>query len=158
MRSCSFRPWPAVERIEMFQLTDQPIDPAKLREKFPEDSRGAFVTFEGWVRNRNAGRAVVSLEYEMFGPLAEKEGGRIIEEAKQKHAISAAVCVHRRGHLGIGEIAVWVGVASAHRGAAFDACRYIIDEVKARVPIWKKEHYADGSSGWIEVSDSGKRE
>jgi len=140
----------------MFQLTDQPIDPIKLRDEFPEDGCGAFVAFEGWVRNRNAGREVESLEYEVFGPLAEKEGNRIIEEVKQKHSIHSAVCVHRRGHLGIGEIAVWAGVAAAHREAAFEACRTIIDEVKARVPIWKKEHYADGSSGWVEVAGPGK--
>jgi molybdopterin synthase catalytic subunit len=87
----------------------------------------------------------------VFGPLAEKEGARIVEEALRKFAVAKALCVHRTGLLEIGGIAVWVGVEAGHRGAAFDACRFVIDEVKARVPIWKKEHYSDGRSEWVET-------
>jgi molybdopterin synthase catalytic subunit len=101
------------------------------------------------VRNHNEGQPVLRLEYEAFAELAIKEGQQIIDEALQRFAITGAACVHRVGLLEIGDMAVWVGVAAAHRGAAFDACRYIIDEVKQRVPIWKKEHYASGDSGWI---------
>lgn len=135
----------------MFELTNQPIDTAALEAKFRDGSCGAFVTFEGRVRNLNEGKPVERLEYEVFGPLAQKEGARIVEEAMRNFAISKALCLHRTGLLEIGGIAVWVGVEAGHRGAAFDACRFIIDEVKARVPIWKKEHYSDGRSEWVET-------
>ena len=90
-----------------------------------------------------------ALEYEAHAGIAEKEGAKILAEAKQRFAIETAVCEHRVGKLAIGDCAVWVGVSAGHRGAAFDACRYIIDETKARVPIWKKEHYASGETGWV---------
>jgi len=101
------------------------------------------------VRNHNEGHEVTRLEYEAFEALAIKEGERIINEATQKFGVLKAACVHRVGELGIGDVAVWVGVSSAHRGEAFDACRYIIDAVKHRLPIWKKEHYVNGDSGWV---------
>jgi molybdopterin synthase catalytic subunit len=110
---------------------------------------GACVTFEGWVRDHNDGAPVLALEYEAHEAIATREGEKILVEARERFAIVAADCVHRVGKLAIGDCAVWVGVAAAHRGAAFDACRYIIDETKSRVPIWKKEHYASGSSGWV---------
>ncbi|HKB89934.1 MAG TPA: molybdenum cofactor biosynthesis protein MoaE, partial [Opitutaceae bacterium] len=109
----------------------------------------------GWVRDHNEGQAVSALDYEAYGPLAEKEGARILEEAKVKFAILSAICIHRVGTLKIGDMAVWVGVVAAHRGAAFDACRYIIDETKARVPIWKREHYASGVTEWINCASRG---
>jgi adenylyltransferase/sulfurtransferase len=89
------------------------------------------------------------LEYEAFEPLAIKEGERIIAEAVARFGVEHAACVHRIGALEIGEKAVWVGVTARHRDEAFRACRYIIDEVKHRVPIWKKEHYENGDSGWV---------
>ena len=132
-----------------FSFSETPINVAALRAHLNHPTAGGFVAFEGWVRNHNEGQAVLKLEYEAFAALAEKEGQAIIEEALNKFAITGATCVHRVGLLEIGDMAVWVGVAAAHRGAAFDACRYIIDEVKQRVPIWKKEHYANGDSGWV---------
>jgi molybdopterin synthase catalytic subunit len=101
------------------------------------------------VRDSNEGRRVVRLGYEVFVPLAEKEGARILEEAMRVFPVFDIRCVHRMGMLELGDPAVWLGVSAQHRGAAFDACRFVIDEVKSRVPIWKKEHYADGDSGWI---------
>ena len=139
----------------MFKLTDKPLDPAELATQFCDGSCGAYVEFLGRVRDQNEGHMVKSLEYEVFGPLAEKEGAKIIEEALRKFAISKALCVHRVGHLSIGGIAVWVGVEAGHRAAAFDACRFIIDQTKARVPIWKKEHYSDGRSEWVETIGPG---
>ncbi len=133
----------------MFQLIATPLDPAALQRTLADPRAGACVTFEGWVRNHADGRPVLALDYEAFGELAEREGARIIAEAREKFDLLALACVHRTGALQIGDLAVWVGVVSAHRGAAFDACRYVIDEAKARVPIWKKEHYADGSSEWV---------
>jgi len=133
----------------VFDLTDKAIDVAELTGKLKNETCGAFVAFEGWVRNHNEGQDVLKLEYESYKPLAVKEGERIIAEAREKFPVAEIVCLHRVGELAIGDIAVWVGVSSAHRGEAFDACRYIIDEVKHRVPIWKKEHYTDGDSGWV---------
>lgn len=133
----------------MFAIVTDPIDPAALRRFVIDPAAGGFCSFEGWVRDHHQGRAVRALEYEAYRELAEKEGARIITEARQRFAILHASCVHRVGHLAIGELAVVVCVSSAHRDAAFEACRYIIDEVKSRVPIWKKEHFADGESGWV---------
>ncbi|MGC3982028.1 MAG: molybdenum cofactor biosynthesis protein MoaE [Steroidobacteraceae bacterium] len=135
--------------MNTFNFTDVRIDNQALQVTLNHPTAGGFVAFEGWVRNHNEGQPVLRLEYEAFAELAVKEGQRIVDEALKKFGITGAVCVHRVGLLEIGDMAVWVGVAAAHRGAAFDACRYIIDEVKQRVPIWKKEHYASGDSGWI---------
>ena len=133
----------------MFRLTTTPLDPDALRRELLDARAGGFVAFEGRVRGRNGGRAVRSLEYEAYGELAEKEGARVLAEAQARFAVLSVAAVHRVGHLQLGELAVWVGVTAEHRGAAFDACRYIIDELKLRVPIWKKEHYATGGSAWI---------
>jgi molybdopterin synthase catalytic subunit len=140
----------------MFRLSAEPFDPASFRAALVHPRAGACATFEGWVRDRNDGQPVVLLEYEAFGPLAEAEGNRILAEAREKFAIIEAICVHRIGRLQVGDLAVWVGVTAEHRGAAFDACRYIIDETKARVPIWKKEHHADGATQWINSSTERK--
>ena len=133
----------------MFRITSEPIDPAACRRALTHPSAGGFVAFEGWVRNRNGGRAVVSLEYEAYAALAEQEGARILEEARQRFAVARVGAVHRTGRLAVGDLAVWVGASAAHRDAAFAACRYVIDELKRRVPIWKREHYADGSAEWV---------
>jgi molybdopterin synthase catalytic subunit len=133
----------------MFGIAHSAIDLAVFREALVDPSCGAFVLFEGWVRNHNEGRAVDRLEYEVYEPLAIKEGERVIAEAMEKFEISRAAGIHRHGLLDLSEPAVVVGVSSAHRAAAFDACRYIIDEVKLRLPIWKKEYYSDGSTEWV---------
>jgi molybdopterin synthase catalytic subunit len=139
----------------MFRISTEPLDPAALQRSLADAHAGACVTFEGWVRDHNDGRPVLALDYEAYAPLAEKEGARILAEAREKFAIVGAVCIHRVGSLRIGDLAVWVGVSAAHRGAAFDACRFVIDETKARVPIWKKEHYADGDTAWINCATRG---
>jgi molybdopterin synthase catalytic subunit len=132
-----------------FTITSKIIDPAALRREQQAAGAGACVCFEGWVRDHNDGAAVTALEYEAHRSIAETEGQKILDEARERFAILSARCEHRVGKLEIGDCAVWVGVTAAHRGAAFDACRYIIDETKHRVPIWKKEHYRDGQSGWV---------
>lgn len=139
----------------MFRIASQPLDLAALKVELLDPHAGACVTFEGWVRNHNEGKPVQALDYEAYAELAETEGDRILAEAREKFAVDSAVCVHRTGELAIGDLAVWVGVTAAHRGAAFDACRYVIDEVKARVPVWKKEHYANGASEWINCATRG---
>jgi len=133
----------------MFALSDTPLDSAALGRALAQRGAGALVTFEGWVRDHNAGRGVRRLDYQAYAQLAASEGAAILAEAREKFAILDARCVHRVGALAIGDLAVWVGVSAAHRDAAFAACRYVIDEVKRRVPIWKNEHYADGESGWL---------
>ena len=132
-----------------FTLSQAPIDSASLARKLADARAGACVTFEGWVRDHNGGQAVRRLDYQAYAPLAQSEGERIVCEAVQRFGLIAAECVHRVGALAIGDLAVWVGASSAHRDAAFAACRFIIDEVKQRVPIWKNEHYASGESGWL---------
>ena len=119
-----------------FRILSDPIDPATLRAALVRTHAGACVVFEGWVRDLNEGRPVVSLEYEAFTPLAEREGDRVIAEARGKFSILDAACVHRTGILSLGDLAVWVGVTAAHRGDAFEACRYIIDQAKKRIPVW----------------------
>ena len=135
--------------MSRFALAESGIDVAGLRLALRDEHAGAYASFEGWVRDHNEGRAVDGLRYEAYATLAEKEGERIVEEALEKFAIVDARCVHRIGELRVGELAVWVGVSAAHRGAAFDACRYVIDEVKSRVPIWKQERYREGDAGWL---------
>jgi molybdopterin synthase catalytic subunit len=132
-----------------FRIADTPFDTANLRAELLDDRVGGYASFEGWVRNHNADRAVLGLRYEAYAALAQAEGEKIIDEALAKFEVLDARCVHRVGALAIGELAVWVGVSAAHRDAAFAACRYIIDEVKSRVPIWKHERYAEGDAGWL---------
>lgn len=133
----------------MIEVTDKAIDVEQLKHSVLNPGAGGFCAFEGWVRNENDGRTVERLEYEAYEPLVISEGKKVLAEALQRHPFLEARCVHRTGLLEIGDMAVWVGVASAHRDEAFKACRYIIDELKVRLPIWKKEHYVDGDSGWV---------
>jgi molybdopterin synthase catalytic subunit len=133
-----------------FRMLATPIDPAALRVPLDYCGAGGCAIFEGRVRSRSGGRSVRFLEYEAHGALAEAEGARIFAEAAGKFAILAAAGAHRTGTLSPGDLAVWIGVAAEHRGAAFDACRYIIDELKRRLPIWKKEHFLDGAAAWVD--------
>ena len=138
------------------EMTREAIDTSALRDAMAEPAAGGFCVFEGWVRNENDNRDVERLEYEAYEPLCVKEGEAIIAEAVQKFGVLAARCTHRTGLLEIGECAVWVGVASGHRDEAFQACRYIIDEVKVRLPIWKKEHYVSGATEWVNCERCAK--
>ncbi|HZH43931.1 MAG TPA: molybdenum cofactor biosynthesis protein MoaE [Lysobacter sp.] len=141
--------------MRRFALADAAFDVAPLRERLLRADAGAYASFEGWVRDHHGGRAVRGLHYEAYRPLAESEGEAILDEARARFAIAEAACVHRLGELAVGELAVWVGVSAAHRDAAFSACRWIIDEVKARVPIWKHERYADGGAVWLHPASPG---
>jgi molybdopterin synthase catalytic subunit len=135
--------------MSAFAFSLEPIDAAALRDALVDRSCGGFVSFEGWVRDHNEGQAVHRLEYEAFEALGVKEGERILAEARARFGLTRIACVHRLGVLELGDVAVWVGAAGAHRDEAFRACRFVIDEVKHRVPVWKKEHYASGDSGWV---------
>jgi molybdopterin synthase catalytic subunit len=132
-----------------FRFAHTAIDTAAARREVLDPGAGGYVCFEGWVRDHNEGQDVTRLEYEAFEALAGKEGERILAEASKRFPIKHALCIHRVGSLELTDLAVWVGVSAAHRGEAFDACRFIIDEVKHRLPIWKKEHYRGGDSGWV---------
>jgi molybdopterin synthase catalytic subunit len=132
-----------------FRFTEVAIDTNQARRELCDRGAGGYVSFEGWVRDFNEGQEVTRLEYEAFQALGVKEGERIVAEALRRFPIKHALCIHRVGILDLTDMAVWVGVSAAHRGEAFDACRFIIDEVKHRVPIWKKEHYRNGDSGWV---------
>ena len=140
----------------MFVLSPETIDSVVLHERLRNAASGACVTFEGWVRDENEGRKVRQLEYEGYEAVAVKEGQKVLDEALAKFDVGHAECVHRVGRLEVGDIAVWIGVSAGHRAAAFDACRYIIEEVKHRLPIWKKETYADGDSGWVNIEEGAK--
>lgn len=144
--------------MKPFSFSHAPIDLEPLRSALADPQAGGYASFEGWVRNHNEGHAVTRLEYEAFEQLANKEGERIVAEAIARFGVLKAACVHRIGSLAIGEVAVWVGVSSRHRAEAFAACRYIIDEVKHRVPIWKKEHYVNGDSGWVNCERCAEHE
>lgn len=142
--------------MHAFSLTAETIDGTGLRAGLKDDSAGACVVFEGWVRDHNDAKSVHLLEYEAYEAMALKEGERILRESAEKFGATKTVCVHRVGSLQIGELAVWVGVSAGHRNEAFDACRFIIDELKHRVPIWKKEHYTGGDSGWVNFTTDAR--
>lgn len=133
----------------MFELSDQPIHQERYRAALIQPEGGAFVEFVGTVRNVNHGRTVTALEYESAGTLAQKEFAKIEAEAHSAFSILRLSCVHRSGRVLPGEPTVWIGVTARHRDAAFSACRFAIDELKKRLPIWKKEYYSDGESDWI---------
>jgi molybdopterin synthase catalytic subunit len=134
-----------------FDLVEDQIDRQTLVEKFSDPTCGAFVSFEGWVRNHHDNRPVSHLFYESYPELAISEGLSVVKQALDDYKINSAICIHRIGSLQIGDMAVWVGVNAAHRDAAFQACRFVIDDIKIRVPIWKKEFYLDSDDAkWLE--------
>ena len=132
--------------MKEFKITSNLIDSQTIGEN---SGIGARSVFEGTVRDTNNGHDVRKLEYECYESLAIKEGNKILGEAIEKFGLIDAFCIHRIGTLEVGETAVIVVATSGHRNEAFKGCRYIIDEVKSRVPIWKKEHYQDGATEWI---------
>ncbi|AHB87813.1 molybdenum converting factor subunit 2 MoaE [Thermosynechococcus sp. NK55a] len=135
--------------IQQFSLTNTPLEPAQLWQPLASLRAGAFVSFEGWVRNHNHGKIVTALEYEVYPALALKEGDQVLAEAIEKFDLLGAIACHRYGRLTLGEIAVWVGVTAPHRKQAFAGAAYIIDEIKHRLPIWKKEYYLDEPAVWV---------
>lgn len=140
----------------MFELTSTPIDSAALQARLSAPDAGAAVIFEGRVRNHHLGRPVTQLEYEAYDDLALREGATILDETTRLYPGTRSLCVHRTGSLQIGEIAVWIGVASAHRQAGFAACRHIIEELKRRLPVWKKEHHPDGAAEWVNCTTEAR--
>ena len=135
--------------MKEFKITSDFITLESVKTDGENHGIGARSVFEGVVRDTNDGHQVTKLEYECYESLAIKEGNQILDEAIEKFELINALCIHRVGTLEIGETAVIVVATSGHRDEAFKGCRYIIDEVKFRVPIWKKEHYEDGETEWL---------
>jgi molybdopterin synthase catalytic subunit len=125
-----------------------PIDPAAMLAVISPDD-GAALLFWGVVRNLNDGRTVSSLEYSAYAEMAEREMLRIADEARRRFGTGAIHVVHRIGLLEVGEASVAIAVASPHRAEAYDASRYVIEELKRRVPVWKREGYVDGDAEWV---------
>ena len=142
----------------MLRLRETPLESLDLMTPLCNPRAGALVTFEGWVRNHHEGRAVQWLEYQAYEALADKEGRRIIQEALSRYEILAVQCAHRVGRVEIGQQAVWIGVTAEHRADAFQACRFLIDQIKQRLPIWKKETYVGGESAWVNCQHCGMGE
>ena len=133
----------------MFELTEYPINKEKYLKQQPS-SCGALVTFDGIVRpDKHHGVEVTSLLYIADSDECIREGALILKEAKKKFSLLESVCIQRIGQVPAGESAIWIAVSSSHRCDAFDASRYIIEEIKKRLLIWKKEFFKDGSSQWV---------
>ncbi|MGE0555935.1 MAG: molybdenum cofactor biosynthesis protein MoaE [Gemmatimonadales bacterium] len=138
----------------MTHLTREPIELSPLMAEVAAPERGGTAAFVGTVRDHHGGRAVLGLEYSAYEPMAEREAATIVEEAGARWPVAVAMR-HRLGKLEIGEVAVAVAAAGGHRDEAFEACRYVIEEVKRRVPIWKLERYRDGTEAWVDPTRPG---
>ena len=136
-----------------FALLDKPINDRRLKLALLNDQSGALATFEGWVRNHNNARPVTKLTYYGYEKLAINQGEKLITQAKQQFDIINAVAIHRIGDLAIGDMAVWIGVTAHHRYPAFDACRWLLDAIKADIPVWKQEFYANSEESlWLSTN------
>jgi len=135
----------AVAHNDRIELTREVIPSVAIAREVRADEDGAIATFDGCVRNHSHGRATLYLEYEAYEAMALAKMQEIAADLHTRFAINRVAIVHRLGHLEIGETSVFIAVSSAHRAAAFDACRYAIDTLKKTVPIWKKEFFADGA-------------
>jgi molybdopterin synthase catalytic subunit len=131
-----------------FELVERPLVLEEVTEEFSASSDGAVVAFVGVVRGETAGRRVLRLEYEAYEPMVRDEMARLLVETRERYPVRAARVVHRVGAVPVGEPSVVIAVAAAHRGAAFDACRHLIERLKADAPIWKREHFDDGAV-WV---------
>ena len=138
-------------------IVDDRIDPSALIAEVGESRNGATLLFLGTVRDVNDGRAVTGIEYSAYRSMAEREMAAIVSEACAKFGTDDIVVEHRLGVLDLGEASVGIAVAHPHRGRAYDASRYIIEELKKRVPIWKLEHYVDGTREWVGAGGTDAR-
>jgi len=134
-------------------ISRDPIDLARLVAAVEAPEAGGIATFTGLVRNHHQGRGVSRLEYSAYESMAEQEMRTILSEAESRWAVKV-VATHRLGTLEVGDVAVAVAAAGAHRAEAFEACRHVIEELKRRVPVWKREQYADGSEAWVEAREA----
>jgi molybdopterin synthase catalytic subunit len=141
--------------LDRVELTNEPIDHAALTDGVRSHAAGAVVSFLGTVRELTAGRRTVALDYDAYPEMALAKMREIVAEARDRWPVEKVAVVHRLGHLGLGEISIAVAVGSPHRADAFDAGRYLIDELKLRVPVWKKENWDDGTTEWVHPGAEG---
>jgi len=132
------------------------IDPATLINEVSSAQYGAISLFAGTVRDVNEGRPVSAIEYSAYEAMANAELERILDEAEARFGVSALVVEHRIGLLELGDVSVAIAAAHQHRAPALDCTRYVIEEIKKRVPIWKKEHYADGTREWVDPTKAAQ--
>lgn len=138
-------------------VVNRPIDVTALAKEVSSPRSGATAVFLGTVRAGNANREVTGIEYSAYVEMAEREMSSIIREAQSRFGFNDAVIEHRVGKLAVGDASISVAVAAPHRAEAMDALRYIVDETKSRAPIWKLEHYVDGSREWLNAGTGAKR-
>jgi molybdopterin synthase catalytic subunit len=131
-------------------VSAEPIDLAALVARVSHAGAGAVASFVGAVRDVNDGSAVVGIDYEAYGSMADRELAVILDEAAARWPGARPTACHRVGYLAVGDVSVAVAVSAPHRAAAFDACRYVVEELKRRAPVWKREHYADGRRAWVD--------
>ncbi len=131
-------------------IVDRPLDPASLLAEVATPASGASTLFVGTVREVNEGRVVTGIDYSAYGPMAERELASVVAEARERFGTERIVVEHRIGTLRLGEASIVIAVSHARRAAAMDAQRFVIEEVKRRLPIWKREHYADGTREWVD--------
>lgn len=136
------------------RLVEAPIDIPAMLASVAHDDCGATTLFVGTVRNVNDGRAVTGIDYTAYGAMASRELERIAQEAAARHAGTRLAVEHRIGYLRLGEASIAIAAANPRRAASMDAARYVIEEVKKRVPIWKREHYTDGTRDWVDPTHS----
>lgn len=130
-------------------ITIDPIDPSTVVKRVGAPEDGAVALFLGTVRNRNEGRPVGGMEYEGYAEMAGEQLAAIVSEAAARAGTDRIVAVHRLGELAIGDVSVAIAVSTPHRAEAFDAARYVIEEIKKRLPVWKRERYLDGAAEWL---------
>ena len=136
--------------MSRFALVAREIDPASLIKEIASAKYGATSLFIGTVRDVNDGRSVSGIDYSSYTAMAEAELERILDEAEDRFSVSALIVEHRVGPLSLGDVSVAIAAAHAHRAPALDCTRYVIEEIKKRVPIWKMEHYIDGTREWVD--------
>ncbi len=131
------------------QITTDAIDPQALLARVGDPSSGAVILFLGVVRNHNEGRRVEAMRYDAYDEMARGTLDEILAEAEDRYGVGHLAAVHRVGELGIGDVSVAIAVSSVHRADAYEASRYVIEEIKVRLPVWKKERFEDGTSEWV---------
>jgi molybdopterin synthase catalytic subunit len=133
-------------------IVEHRIDACALLDEVAQDRNGASILFVGTVRDINDGSPVTALDYSAYTDMAETELAAIVLEASERWSMPDIVVEHRIGSLGLGDASVAIAVAHPHRGEAYEASRYIIEELKRRLPVWKREHYVDGRSEWVNAA------
>jgi molybdopterin synthase catalytic subunit len=136
-------------------IVTREIDPAALMAEVQSTEFGAIFLFAGTVRDTNDGRSVTAIDYSAYTSMAESELERILAEAQDRFGVMAIVVEHRVGSLALGDVSVAIVAAHVHRAPALDCTRFVIEEIKKRVPIWKREHYADGAREWVDPTARG---